>query len=101
MNEYFYLASQLLRGITFGSYLASNVALIMDVLGEKYFSSGLFILTSFQQLALALINNISPSLVSLIGYNFTFLILLFISIASSLFLLLAKKNYNALKEDRR
>ena len=101
MNEYFYLASQLLRGITFGSYLASNVALLMDVLNEKYFSSGLFILTSFQQLALALINNISPSLVSLIGYNFTFLILLFISIASSLFLLLAKKNYNALKEDRR
>ena len=101
MNQYFYLASQLLRGITFGSYLASNVALLMDVLNEKYFSSGLFILTSFQQLALALINNISPSLVSLIGYNFTFLILLFISIASSSFLLLSKKHYNSLKEERR
>ncbi len=98
MNEYFYLFSQLLRGITFGSYLASNVALIMDVLGEKYFSSGLFILTSMQQLVLALINNVSPHLVNSIGYNLTFLILLTISASSSIFLILARKNYNKIRQ---
>lgn len=98
MNEYFYLFSQLLRGITFGSYLASNVALLMDVLNEKYFSSGLFILTSMQQLVLALINNVSPHLVNSIGYNLTFLILLTISASSSIFLILARKNYNKIKQ---
>ena len=98
MNEYFYLFSQLLRGITFGSYLASNVALLMDVLNEKYFSSGLFILTSMQQLVLALINNVSPHLVNSIGYNLTFLILLTISASSSIFLILARKNYNKIRQ---
>lgn len=98
MNEYYYLSAQLLRGITFGSYLASNVALIMDVLGEKYFSSGLFILTSMQQLVLALINNVSPHLVNSIGYNLTFLILLTISASSSIFLILARKNYNKIRQ---
>lgn len=98
MNEYFYLFSQLLRGITFGSYLASNVALLMDVLGKKYFSSGLFILTSMQQLVLALINNVSPHLVNSIGYNLTFLILLTISASSSIFLILARKNYNKIRQ---
>lgn len=98
MNEYYYLSAQLLRGITFGSYLASNVALLMDVLNEKYFSSGLFILTSMQQLVLALINNVSPHLVNSIGYNLTFLILLTISASSSIFLLLARKNYNKIRQ---
>ena len=98
MNEYYYLSAQLLRGITFGSYLASNVALLMDVLGEKYFSSGLFILTSMQQLVLALINNVSPHLVNSIGYNLTFLILLTISASSSIFLILARKNYNKIRQ---
>ncbi|MDY4829192.1 MAG: MFS transporter [Bacilli bacterium] len=98
MNEYYYLSAQLLRGITFGSYLASNVALLMDVLNEKYFSSGLFILTSMQQLVLALINNVSPHLVNSIGYNLTFLILLTISASSSIFLILARKNYNKIRQ---
>ncbi len=98
MNEYYYLSAQLLRGITFGSYLASNVSLLMDVLNEKYFSSGLFILTSMQQLVLALINNVSPHLVNSIGYNLTFLILLTISASSSIFLILAKKNYNKIRQ---
>ena len=98
MNEYYYLSAQLLRGITFGSYLASNVALLMDVLGEKYFSSGLFILTSMQQLVLALINNVSPHLVNSIGYNLIFLILLTISASSSIFLILARKNYNKIRQ---
>jgi len=90
LNNYVYLVTQLLRGVTFGLILAANLYFLTSIVEAKYVNKGFFIAVAAAELFSAVCSIFAPSLIEATSYTLVFIILAVFSSLSFVFIYLVK-----------
>ena len=90
LNNYVYLVTQLLRGVTFGLILASNLYFLTAIVEAKYVNKGFFIAVAADELFSALCSIVGPTLIEATSYTVVFSILAVFAALSLIFIYLVK-----------
>ena len=80
LNNYVYLSAQLLRGVTYGLLMSSNLYLLSNIVPHKYVNKCFFIAFAADESFSALINLTSTTIISVTSYTFIFILLAIIAI---------------------
>lgn len=95
MNSYAYLSTQLLRGITYGTYLSAHINIVLRLVGQRYLAKGIFVIAAVQQLFQAGINQVSPIISKSTSYSLSFVILLGVVYLSLIFFYISNKLFRS------
>jgi len=98
LNNYVYLTTQLLRGVTFGLLLASNLYFLTAIVGRKFVNKAFFIAIAIDEVFCAICNGVGPTIIEFTSYTLVFSVLAGFAALALIFIRLVRPlNINPLK----
>lgn len=88
LNNYVYLSTQLLRGVTYGLLVSSNLYFLSSIVKRKFVNKCFFIAVAASETFSALMNLSSTTIISATSYTFVFSLLASLTAASIIFALM-------------